>query len=640
MPLVSAPSINGRFTQLVIAAAFLVGVIYLFAPSFFFERHIDVPSFSSLKPSTNVPIANTGTDREKYPSPRPDHPIDHLIRAATEELDGLLAKETKTLSGAAQAYRERRGRQPPPGFDAWFEFAQNNSAILVEDFWDQIYDDLNPFWGVPPQQIREQANVYKFRLSVREHAAAQHGDGEKRIWLDLWQELVQTIAEYLPDVDMPINEMDESRMVVPWEDIDGYIAKADQRKRVIPEEELKDIYQSLASLDKTPPEKFNPEFSGQGPYWKLAVVGCPPNSIARGEYLETDYSLPPPLTGDFPQGSYKGYVKNWTLAKSPCDNPHLQGLHGTFIEPLSLSTTEKLFPLFGGSKLPMNNEILLPAAMYWSEDPFYSGGEDHGEAWRKKHDKMIWRGAASGGRNKQSNWSRFQRHRFVSMVNATSVRLVEEDPATPPPNFVLPAHETYQISAMSPETPGSMGDWIQPWSDVAFVHLLCFPATPPPNKKKCDYTDPYFAIQPSMPMSEQYDYKYLPDIDGNSFSGRYRGFLGSTSLPIKATIYQEWHDNRLIPWKHFVPMDNTFIDIYGIMDYFIGNPEAGVEGHDDVARELAVGGKKWAEKVLRKEDMQIYVFRLLLEYARLCDDDRERMGWREGNMNVNDAGVT
>jgi hypothetical protein len=35
--------------------------------------------------------------------------------------------------------------------------------------------------------------------------------------------------------------------------------------------------------------------------------------------------------------------------------------------------------------------------------------------------------------------------------------------------------------------------------------------------------------------------------------------------------------------------------------------------------------------VLRREDMQIYVMRLLLEYARLCDDDRDVLGWAGSN---------
>ncbi|KAK3717589.1 arginyl-tRNA synthetase [Vermiconidia calcicola] len=603
MPLVPATALNSRFTQLAIAAAILIIVGFFLAPSLDVQQHLSVPGFRS-RPQPEL-------ETKPKPKPKPNHPIDDLIRAANKNTYDLLEQETRTVHDAARAYRQRRGRQPPPGFDVWFSFAQNNSAIVVEEFWDRIYDDLNPFWGVSAKYIRDAANDYLFRVSIRNGTATQRTDDEQRVWLDLWQDLTSTVAQYLPDVDMPINQMDESRMVVEWEGINEYMAKEKQSRRIVPEEELKDSYQSLADLDEHPPEKFEPEYSREGPYWPMAVIGCPPDSPARRAPIETDFTSPPPLTQTWSEGSYKGYVQNWTLAKSPCENAHFQSIHGTFVEPISLANTKKFFPLFGGSKLPMNNEILLPAAMYWTKDPFYSGGEDHGEAWRKKKDAMIWRGAASGGRNSRKNWTRFQRHRFVSMMNATSVNTMETLSDLEPPNFVLPANGSYDLAAQSPSAEeGAMSEWIAEWSDVAVVHLLCFPKE---NAKTCSYTNPYFSVEQMVPMKDQYDYKYLPDIDGNSFSGRYRGFLMSTSLPIKATIYEEWHDSRLVPWKHFIPMDNTFIDIYGIMEYFLGNERMGVQGHDEVARDIAIGGKQWADKVLRREDMQIYVFRLLLE---------------------------
>ena len=130
-------------------------------------------------------------------------------------------------------------------------------------------------------------------------------------------------------------------------------------------------------------------------------------------------------------------------------------------------------------------------------------------------------------------------------------------------------------------------------------------------------------------MAPQFDRKFVPDIDGNSFSGRYRGFLLSTSLPIKATIFREWHDSRLMPWVHFVPMDNRFMDFYGIMEYFLGyeSENTKIKGHDAAAEKIAMAGQAWANKVLRQEDMQIYVFRLLLEYARLGHDNRDKLGF-------------
>ncbi|KAK0279659.1 hypothetical protein LTR91_004870 [Friedmanniomyces endolithicus] len=627
MALISAPSVNNRFTQLFIAALLLVGIFWYIVPSSEVAKHISIPGLHSS--SSPKPPPST---RPNALPPKPHHPIDHLIAEADVDLKTLLAKETHNVHDAAHAYRLRRGRQPPPHFDEWFAFAQNHSALMVEDFFDQIYTDLNPFWGVPAKQIREQANAFLHRISVRGGKTTQRTDVDERPWLNLWEDMVGSVAEWLPDVDLPINVMDESRVVVPWEEIDGYMQTELASRRVVEAAELKTEFVaaagSLKALDDSPLLEFDPLFEGRGPYWPLAVVGCSPESPARKAYIETDFSTAPPLTGGFPEGSYEGYVSNWTLAKSPCDNAALQGLHGTFVEPISIATTKKFFPLFGGSKLPMNNEILLPPAMYWTDDPFYSGGKEHGQAWDKKRDGMIWRGAASGGRNKAENWKRFQRHRFVSMVNSTSVR-TSETSGNAPQNFVLPAHNPYDLAVSPNET--SFADWLSTWSNAAVVHLLCFPENPA-DRSHCSYTDRYFSVAHQMPMKEQYAYKYLPDIDGNSFSGRYRAFLFSTSLPIKATIYQEWHDSRLVPWRHFVPVDNTFADVYGIMEYFLGNEGMRVGGHDEVAREIAMGGKAWAEKVLRREDMQIYTFRLLLEYARLCDEERERMGWRESGV--------
>ena len=219
------------------------------------------------------------------------------------------------------------------------------------------------------------------------------------------------------------------------------------------------------------------------------------------------------------------------------------------------------------------------------------------------------------------------------MVNATTVGLAQsgEQQAV---NFALPIDGVYDLAAQNADAAtssnsgslGALANWIATWADTAFVHLLCFPDPSPPT---CTYTNPFFSVQKAMPMKKQYAYKYLPDIDGNSFSGRYRAFLFSTSLPIKATIYQEWHDSRIIAWKHFVPMDNTFADVYGIMEFFLGNKAQGVGGRDDVAERIASDGRLWAEKVLRREDMEVFVLRLLLEYARISDEGRESMGWRE-----------
>jgi hypothetical protein len=545
------------------------------------------------------------------------HPIDALMSTAETDLQELLKAESRDLATAAERYRARHGRHPPPGFAEWFEFAKQHDALIVEEFFDQIYHDLTPYWALEPRELRRQAKSIPTRIVIRNNTAILKTD-EPRNWMDSWHDLVAKLESGLPDLDMPINVMDETRLVVPWETINDYIQK-EQTSRTMPSpNHVVSEYMSLADWDREDLDSYDPAFAipPEGGYWQMAKVGCPPGSPARNSTLPmVDFGTPPWEFDNFERMSYHGYVSNFTLAKDPCVRPEMQVLHGTFLEPISVSTSHNLLPLFGGSKLPMNNEILLPPAMYWAQNEHYSGGEnEHGGAWEDKINKAVWRGAATGGRAREPNWTGFQRHRFMSMMNATSVQQAEQNNSHGI-NFRLPNYADYKLNG-----DGFVTKLLEKHTDTGFNHLVCTPYNE--ADPTCPYLDPYFEIAPGMPMKEMYNYKYLPDLDGNSFSGRYRGFMLSTSLPIKATIYNEWHDSRLIPWVHFVPMDTTYIDVYGIMAYFLG-------GRDDVARKIALAGKAWGEKVLRREDMQIYTYRLLLEYARICDDRREFLGYTD-----------
>lgn len=80
-------------------------------------------------------------------------------------------------------------------------------------------------------------------------------------------------------------------------------------------------------------------------------------------------------------------------------------------------------------------------------------------------------------------------------------------------------------------------------------------------------------------------------------------------------------------------MDNTFADWWAILEYLVGfkptaemgNGVAERKGHDAQAKAIAENGRDWAARVLRQEDMLVYVYRLVLEYARVRSEERERM---------------
>lgn len=186
------------------------------------------------QPVTEQPIANPA---------EPTHPIDTLIQGAEKTFQDLLKKESHDLNSAAAEYRRRRGRHPPPGFDLWFKFAQEHKAVMVEDFFDQIYHDLGPFWGLPASTIRKESWDHEMTINIRKGKASA---GSNWFWTQIWLNMTQTIEHLLPDMDIPLNAMDEPRILVPWEEIDGYM-KTEQEKRSTPP--AKEVISEFQHLD-------------------------------------------------------------------------------------------------------------------------------------------------------------------------------------------------------------------------------------------------------------------------------------------------------------------------------------------------------------------------------------------------------
>jgi hypothetical protein len=85
-----------------------------------------------------------------------DHqPIITLMdQAALKFHDYTAAANSRTLRAAVDEYNRRYGRPPPPGFDIWFQFATDRRIKVINEY-DQIVEDLRPFWGIEPKILRE-----------------------------------------------------------------------------------------------------------------------------------------------------------------------------------------------------------------------------------------------------------------------------------------------------------------------------------------------------------------------------------------------------------------------------------------------------------------------------------------------------
>jgi hypothetical protein len=640
------------------------------------------------------------------------HPIEFLMEQAEQHFQELLATETTTLHDAAAQYRKTRHRHPPPGFEAWYAYAVESGAIVIESFWDQKYKDLTPFWSIDPVVLRKQTHVFSPKISIRDgevEGSTNNAYEKLEIWVDMLRTLAKDRQVTLPDMDIPVNVNVEPAMLVPWETVDT--AASMTRPLMLDLEEIVSEYTGLDDIDElTANFTFDPEWLGPRlmhhtphlgprPFWSLVRPACPPNSAARSTHVFNDiwdpeggtsekHSAAALLPIELPDEGLKGYVKSYTNAVDACRQPHLQDLHSAFVSPNAMSVTQKLFPLFGDSKLTMSSDILIPGANEWKLSMLSS--ESKSVSWEKRVDKLFWRGPATQSPDSARYWQRFQRERFVGMLNATHVEIAEASVHSGNEstvgvgyavNFrVLPANE-YHLKS---QTKGQLAEWVNGWADAAFTNLHCN------REEDCAYFREYFDIDQLQDAQQEAAAKYtaVVDGDGGDDSGELLRNLRNGKVILRASIYHNWYNSRLGPWLHFVPMGHTFVDLYGIMEYFLGthvSEEARVyphavgevqkhehhfktpsmegvkeippvvaedasqdgnephnfqhthdamtkresDGHDKAARKTAETSEEWAKRVLRREDVLVYLYRLLLEYARILDDKRERLGWVE-----------
>lgn len=84
------------------------------------------------------------------------HPIPSLMAEAEDKFRGTLAKQSKTLSAAVKEYKRRYGRDPPKGFDGWWEFAVKNNVKIMDEY-DGLVEDLAPFWELSGEELRRRS---------------------------------------------------------------------------------------------------------------------------------------------------------------------------------------------------------------------------------------------------------------------------------------------------------------------------------------------------------------------------------------------------------------------------------------------------------------------------------------------------
>ena len=282
-------------------------------------------------------------------------------------------------------------------------------------------------------------------------------------------------------------------------------------------------------------------------------------------------------------------------------------MHGIFLSPTGLWHTETLVPIFSHSKVSSGQDLLMPAPDYSSEKtPFYKPYDASQDMpWDQKENQLYWMGGLKDGYFEDSRWKTSQRFRFVKEFNNGSkpISLLRQ-------NVEFGPWEPYKAT---------MKDLSQ-YVDVKFAD----PVSGHCSKDVCtEMKDPKegLVIAKAEPMEAPYGSKFAFDIDGHSYTERFRRLLQSHSTVFKMTIFQETHDDFLVPWVHYVPVSLGMKELPETLRFLVET-----EKGQEIGKAIAEDGRRWVEQAWRPEDMKIVFFRILLEYGRLWGPARDRTG--------------
>ncbi|KAJ7134463.1 glycosyl transferase family 90-domain-containing protein [Mycena epipterygia] len=229
--------------------------------------------------------------------------------------------------------------------------------------------------------------------------------------------------------------------------------------------------------------------------------------------------------------------------------------------------TTDLWPLLSMTKLtPCFSDILFPGLYYYRVSRWSAKLSPNKIAWSAKKSQLYWRGTSNGGHIVGDNYRSFPRFRLIELARKHS-KLIDA-------------------------------------KMTRFAQEHC--------TGECDRTSIIKEYDIAGPWDRRDDvmqYKYLLDVDGNTFSGRFLSLLKSGSLVFKSTVFEEYFNDWIQPYEHYIPVKPDLSDLVEKVHWAIE--------HDDEARQIQETGKLFTERVMTDSQNDCYFAAMLLEWARL-----------------------
>ncbi|KAK7751192.1 hypothetical protein SLS62_006876 [Diatrype stigma] len=603
------------------------------------------------------------------------HPVYDLVYKGRVSSDRWLryASVSTSLNSAVREYKDRHnGRDPPPNFDKWFDFAQQRKSPIIDKF-DQIEKDILPFRGMHPQRIRDGLEFLKGLPDVGVITIAdgtahhnQPSDASQKRVLDEAVSMISSFSEHLPSMSIAINLAERPRVLVPWEDIQSMTKSGSSKSpfALLPNNRLQDrrvMGDTTTTPDNNrnrnydrddgsimnPPESTTSEsFVPAQTFRHLQALTCRPGSPSRARvpwWNVRDFCAA--CAAPHSQGEF---LSDWPKSLDLCHQPDLFALHDFFTTPHGFDLYhDELLPLFSRSKTGGFNDILIPLVR---PDEDYDGdgnGNEHAVdpiAFDGKLHQAFWQGNIS-------DTARFLTHQSLRGGHTQRLVHLANNASAADHVPVIIGYETTrdtkdkQVKFHYEDVPAQAINGHLPLS-FSFAHSSSGSgsgAGGPCETEDCLLMQREFGFaEPASPGKPLYsDKRYAVLLDGPDGPPRdLLRALRSNSVPVVSSIFREWYTERLAAWVHFVPVDPRYHGLHSTLAYFAGLKYRGygagsggsdgeqggprpqvTESRKEDARWIAAEGRKWARRAVRREDMEVYLFRLLLEWGTVVAVD-------------------
>ena len=475
-------------------------------------------------PGYLLPLGNAGQAPSKHNGllgliGSKKHPIELLVEQAKANHAHMVNRQSKTLGEAVSEYKRRYSREPPPGFDHWYRAAIDANATIIDEY-DTVMEAFEPFWSLSGREIRArvQEAIYPpvggtpiIGVHLRDqNVSLTYNDNMHGPWhAQILKDWIDQYMDHFPDMDIAFNSHDEPEVVIPHDQLERSLQGC-------PPPQEYEIDQPNEQAETHDPQVVYFDRLRRHRSWDRVIESCPLDSASRSRRSSEPDKKPADSNAPL-------FIQNITRVRDICEETDAASLHGFFTSPDGFVLTNSLVPVFSKSKASSFQDLLLPAIDYdsrLSEGTYKEYNPNEDMPWEDKKNHLYWAGTSIDGYYQDSNWKTMQRVRLVKDLNNASL-----------PVSLMSRDEKYGLWGKHNDTMRSLSKYI----DVKFTFQdMC-------DQKICDeMKDPKNGLvwKGKEPATEPYANRFLMDVDGHTFTERFRRLLSSNSLVFKMTMFQ------------------------------------------------------------------------------------------------------